>query len=355
MTRHTKPVILLVDGNPERRHRFAETFHTDYHVETVTTHSRAIYLLHSTRKYDAVIAHQPEGEPLGLNVLETSHHVQPNALRVLLASTETEEIVHSAFFHARVNHFMLEPIGLVELKSALDIGLRERDLAQQNVELKNALKCHQERLHEALRSVREQEARIEQEVQLRTRQLREANRELEILACRDSLTGLFNRRYFDISIESEIARARRDKQSLGLLFIDVDHFKNYNDVLGHPAGDAALKTVGAIIDNRFLKEGVCLPSRKSDIAARYGGEEFVMLLPNTNKSGAAVKANRVRDAIESHQFYKEEVQPMGRVTVSVGVASYPEDASDIPALINNADASLLNAKINGRNQIYLSQ
>jgi diguanylate cyclase (GGDEF)-like protein len=128
------------------------------------------------------------------------------------------------------------------------------------------------------------------------------------------------------------------------VFFDVDHFKNYNDTLGHPAGDVALKTVAGI-----LKSSI----RKSDIAVRYGGEEFCVILPEGDMKSAFNFAERLRNQIESHHFEKEEVQPSGKLTISLGVASFPKNADSSKQLIDKADAALYNAKGSGRNRTCL--
>jgi diguanylate cyclase (GGDEF)-like protein len=167
---------------------------------------------------------------------------------------------------------------------------------------------------------------------------------MEQISITDGLTGLYNHRYFKKRLENELVRAQRYRHSLSLVFFDVDHFKNYNDTLGHPAGDVALKTVAGI-----LKSSI----RKSDIAVRYGGEEFCVILPEGDIKSAFNFAERLRNQIESHHFEKEEVQPSGKLTISLGVASFPKNADSSKQLIDKADAALYNAKGSGRNRTCL--
>ena len=136
---------------------------------------------------------------------------------------------------------------------------------------------------------------------------------LETLAIEDSLTGLANRRRFDDRLKEEWARAHRDRSSLALLMIDVDHFKAYNDEYGHPAGDACLRLVAKIIAAETQRAG--------DLAARYGGEEFAMLLPNTDAAGCAQVGERIRQAIHEAGLVHSSNQAAGCVTVSVGGAT----------------------------------
>jgi diguanylate cyclase (GGDEF)-like protein/PAS domain S-box-containing protein len=173
-------------------------------------------------------------------------------------------------------------------------------------------------------------------------ELADANRRLRALARQDSLTGLANRRAFDEALSKEHLRSRRDKSRLGLIMIDVDHFKRFNDIYGHLAGDDCLRCVGAAIGDALLRPG--------DLAARYGGEEFAVLLPDTDEAGAAVIAERIRQAIVGLGM-RHAGNPNEIVTVSAGAASFT--CSDIEAdrLIEAADQALYSAKHSGRNAV----
>lgn len=164
------------------------------------------------------------------------------------------------------------------------------------------------------------------------------------LAITDGLTALYNHRYFHERMEAELARAARYDRPLSLILIDVDHFKSYNDNNGHPAGDVLLRRVAETIRS-------C--SRQSDIVARYGGEEFAVLLPETGTQAAFNSAERIRKKLASLKFPGEDKQPLGRVTLSAGVATYPTHASTKEDLLKKADALLYLAKENGRNQVKL--
>ena len=161
--------------------------------------------------------------------------------------------------------------------------------------------------------------------------------EVRQLSYTDGMTYLHNYRYFEMRLREEIVRHARNKQDVSLIILDVDHFKNYNDTLGHQAGDEVLRILGSI-----LKETV----RENDIVARYGGEEFAIILPNASRDGAFV-----RSRVDQAKFPNEEVQPFGKLTVSVGTASLPLDAKDSTDLIQKADTALYQAKHNGRNRV----
>lgn len=173
-------------------------------------------------------------------------------------------------------------------------------------------------------------------------ELKEANRALKEMAVRDGLTSLYNHRYFQESLAQEVARSKRYDKRCSLIFFDVDHFKHYNDTHGHPEGDRLLKGLAGLLTAN---------TRVCDLAARYGGEEFVLLLPETGKELALNVAEDLRSRVAEHPFAGGETQPLGRVTVSIGVAGFPEDGADAAALLSCADQFLYRAKNEGRNRV----
>src|SRR5439155_3848932 len=158
---------------------------------------------------------------------------------------------------------------------------------------------------------------------------------LEALATKDSLTELANRRLFDERLAEEWARAYRDRSSLSLLMIDVDHFKAYNDEYGHPTGDACLRVVAMVIAAEMQRAG--------DLAARYGGEEFAMLLPNTDAVGCARIGDRIRRAIREAGLVHTSNHASGFVTASLGGAACRpalERTAGVGSLVEAADQAL---------------
>ena len=162
------------------------------------------------------------------------------------------------------------------------------------------------------------------------------------LAVKDGLTGLHNYRAFQEKLDFEMERARRFNQHLGLLMLDVDNFKMFNDTFGHKAGDEALKTIAATMTEAI---------RYVDFAARYGGEEFAVILVESTPESALMAAERIRQAVEQSQFN------MGggfRLTISIGVASFPLDAMDKETLIQEADSALYMSKRLGKNMVSMA-
>ncbi len=160
----------------------------------------------------------------------------------------------------------------------------------------------------------------------------------------DGLTNLYNQRFMHQLLQSEISRAKRFRQSLCLLMLDIDNFKVYNDTNGHLAGDQALKQLAWILNKSV---------RSCDMVARYGGEEFVVIAPQTDLEGGEILATRLNRLVRETKFAKEEVFPQGRLTVSIGVACFPEQATDERSLIERSDQALYQAKSKGRDQVCL--
>ncbi|WP_413732611.1 diguanylate cyclase [Sodalis sp. RH20] len=194
--------------------------------------------------------------------------------------------------------------------------------------------------------MRQARARMRAEQQLihAQQELRKLNRSLERLARSDGLTGLYNRRHFDLSLDNEFQRALRTQQVLGIILLDVDYFKQFNDLYGHVAGDNCLKRIGHTLKN--------LPLRHRDVVARYGGEEFIVLLPATDRDGALAVARRIQQGIVALNI-PHQGSPAGILTSSLGVfVGLPEAGQDTPSrLVVKADSALYQAKRQGRNQI----
>ena len=161
------------------------------------------------------------------------------------------------------------------------------------------------------------------------------------LSTRDDLTGLFNRRHFFDNLEKEVQRAGRYRRVFSLLLLDLDDFKGYNDTYGHLQGDEALKDIGRLL---------LASTRRADIVARFGGEEFVVLLPEINAQGALVVAEKIRTAVEQYPFAGRTTPPGDKMTVTLGLATYPTDSEDGLELVDLADRALYLGKQQGGNR-----
>ncbi len=178
-------------------------------------------------------------------------------------------------------------------------------------------------------------------------ELEARNRELARQANIDGLTQIANRRCFDSSLEQEWQRLTREQQPLSLIFLDIDHFKLYNDHYGHQAGDECLKQTARVFDR--------VAQRPADLAARYGGEEFVMLLPNTDEQGAEHIAKEIQKAIAQLRIPHEPSPVSSCVTCSMGIACMiPNQAVSVEKFIASADETMYRAKAQGRNQFVLN-
>ncbi|MDI6747813.1 MAG: diguanylate cyclase [Rhodocyclaceae bacterium] len=196
-------------------------------------------------------------------------------------------------------------------------------------EARQQLKIGEMALIKANEALRQQLAEVDQ-----------LHRQLSEQANRDSLTGLYNRRYLDSTLERELARCKREGRPLSLLMIDIDHFKKINDTYGHIGGDEVLKEIGKLLSSN---------SRAEDVPCRYGGEEFTLLLPNMPLDVARARAEHLRST------YASMAVPFGefaiRSTLSIGIAVYPEHGKLADELTQRADHALYRAKAEGRNQV----
>jgi len=166
------------------------------------------------------------------------------------------------------------------------------------------------------------------------------------LATVDGLTGLYNHRYFMEQLHKEFARARRYRNWLSLIIVDIDYFKHYNDANGHLAGDRVLKKVANTIR-------ICV--REMDLVARYGGEEFALLLPEISGENGVIVAEKIRREVESQRFKNERRQPNGNLTISLGIAQNSPHLKSHREMFNLADAALYQAKLQGRNRCVFAK
>jgi len=221
-----------------------------------------------------------------------------------------------------------------EVAAALRAGTSLRDL-------RTAERALRDKFRALERHARTQATRIK-ELEASCAGLKAWGHSVSALALRDELTGLYNRRYFLQVAKQEVERCRRRDSRFALAMVDIDHFKQYNDTYGHPAGDEMLKTF-----SRILLRNV----RRMDTVARYGGEEFVLLLPETRMTEDVVfqpvrLLERLRAAVDNHVFANES-----HLTMSAGVAEYPTSGGTVDEVMAEVDARLYRAKAAGRNRV----
>lgn len=172
------------------------------------------------------------------------------------------------------------------------------------------------------------------------------NKEFREMAIRDGLTGLFNHRYAKDRLDEEFDRSMRFGRDLTVLFMDLDHFKFFNDTHGHQAGDEILQILAGLMMKNV---------RESDTLARWGGEEFIVIAPETSEEQGCVLAEKIRKAVAEHAFPNADKQPMGMVSLSIGMSSRSEQTENAEKLLRFADDAVYAAKDSGRNRtIYCS-
>ena len=174
--------------------------------------------------------------------------------------------------------------------------------------------------------------------------LKKAQMDLQEQAVRDALTGLYNRRYLDETLEREVARATRESQPISFVMLDIDHFKRVNDDFGHNEGDAVLQKLAGLL-LRY--------TRVDDIVCRYGGEEFLIVLPNVTSAIAFQVAERWRTSFVEQNTSFDGIK--GKATLSCGISEFPTHGNSREELISTADKALYHAKEMGRNRVIIWQ
>jgi len=284
-----------------------------------------------------VIADQIMPGMKGVELLEIVDRRLPATTKILLTGQAGLDAVIDAINRAHLNHYIAKPWDETALLLSVENLLRTYRLVTENQPLIGPLSAKNQA---RLEMNRELEAKIHE----RTHELAEANARLAQLAVTDGLTGLYNHRHFHERLTLEVERSQRSGLPLSLLMLDVDHFKQFNDTYGHPAGDEVLRQLARVLGDA---------RRANDVVARYGGEEFAVILVDTAKFTAAKVAERVRERVVANDF-SDAAPRAGRLSVSIGVATFPDDGTDAEALVRAADTALYTAKRAGRNRVVLS-
>lgn len=350
-----EPRILVVDDDALVRRSLSRHLGHEAQVHEAASGEEAIAKLRAGLDVHVMLVDYAMPGLSGIEVLRESRLMAPRARRILMTGDISGDMLQKAINEGKIHHFLKKPVQPDELNAVLQQMFEMIRLERKNELLLMELKFSNDTLKKTLNELHRHKELLQQNLDERTQELMRANRELEeanrILqaqAMRDGLTGLYNHATLVARLEEELARAKRYKSQLSVIFCDIDHFKQYNDRLGHAVGDAVLRAVA-----NFLVSGSpsVSPSRKSDIVGRYGGEEFVLILPETDKGGAMVRAQRLCDGVRSLDVPGTAEQPLGFLSISMGVASYPTDAETVNELLKTADDALYRAKFEGRNRV----
>ena len=353
LTGEGKPKALVVDDEQDNLDLLKRVLRKEYDVYAALSGEEALKLM-ETHDFSLILTDQRMPKMLGTDFLSESVKLDPTALRILITGYSDIESVIDAINKGSVHRYIKKPWNQDELKREIEVARQLQSLIIENQELVKTLKSANVKLEE-------QEQLLKKDLDERAKQLlaindelRKLNTRLEGMTMQDGLTGLYNHRAFQQRLREEISRASRAKSSVTVVFMDVDNFKNYNDRNGHPAGDELLKGISQILtgDSRTsIEQG--WKARASDIVARYGGEEFALILPDTPLEGGRIKAERIRKSVESTTFPFMEHQPLKCISISVGVATFPDQANDPQDLVDRADRAMYVSKKKGRNQVTL--
>jgi len=303
---HSKLTILAVDDNTEMLSVLRDVLKTDYNAFCSNNSVEALKWA-TANTPDIIISDlmMPQLDGLELcKLLKQNPKTKRIPFILLTAKAELSERVKGLY--AGVDDYLFKPFHPAELKARISAMLRLKQLSD--------------------------------EIAQKNERLEELNSTLQELAIKDPLTGIYNRRYLYEFLQKSI----KSYNAIGVMIIDVDHFKKYNDENGHLEGDNALKKIVDLIIVEIGNKGKVF---------RYGGEEFVVILPDKDKMQTAAAAQRVRKRIEQTPFEGEKKMPGNRLTISIGVSAYPENGSNLNSLLNSADNALYKAK-ETRNTVY---
>lgn len=310
--------VLVVDDDASLREVVSQVLTADGHDVTTASSAEQAYTLFREQPFPLVFSDIRMGNMSGIELVQLIKEHSPDTQAIIMTSNATADNAISAL-RAGAYDYLLKPFEDIELISTVA-----------------------NRAVEKIRLMEENSVLMEQ-VGQKNDELKKANTILKERSIHDAITGVYNPRFFHEFLKLETARSIRFKRTFSLLLIDVDHFEEYNDISGTTEGDKILVTLATI-----LVQGL----RKVDIIARYSGEEFVVLLPETEKETAFRGAEKIKAYIAKYPFPNRASQPQGLLTVSIGVASCPQDGTTGAALLQCAGNALLQVRKKGRNTVY---
>ena len=334
-----KPIVVCVDDDRSNLNAIGRVLRARCTVHLATSGAEALELVQQHPDVACVLADLRMPGMNGPELLAKIGALRPNSRRAIVTGFPESEDLIPAINAGHLHYVITKPWKVQDLLQIVDALLHTHHLERDNHRLLNELRLANTSLRDHERVLEAQLESRGREITAAAEQLAQMGHQIDSLTLRDALTGLYTHRAFQERLREECARALRYNQPMSLLIADIDGFANVNYDLGYQVGDEILRVIA-----RVLQE---VDVRSSDIVARYSGEEFVILLPETAKQGALVKAGKLRDAIAAHDM------PGGRkMSITVGVASLPEDAADPEGLLTAAEAAVRGAKRGGPGRVH---
>lgn len=337
-----KPIVVCVDDDRASLDALARVLRARCTLLLAQSGQEALVHVEANPDVACVLSDLRMPGIAGPELLARVAQIRPVCRRAIITgSPESEELI-AAINAGHLHYVITKPWKLQDLLQVVDQLVHTYRLERDNARLLAELRLANTQLRDHERVL---EAQLEvrgREISAATEQLAQMGHQLDALTLRDALTGLYTHRAFQERLREEVARALRYGQPMSLVLCDIDGFASVNYDLGYQAGDEILRRIATI-----LQESDADRVRTSDVVARYSGEEFVLLLPETAKQGALVKAGRIRDAVSLGEMPGER-----KMSMSIGVACLPEDAADSEGLLTAAESALRGAKRGGPGRVH---
>lgn len=334
------PVILCVDDDPAHITALRRALAPKYEVVSAESGAAALELLRGEGPFDVVLSDLRMPEVSGDQLLAMAAELRADARRVIVTGFPDDDELTTSCEQGSVHHVLTKPWRPAELRFVIDQLLENRRLQGEMARTEQRLKEREQAMA----------APVPVPTPVMMSDVRGSSASIPVVtvgqaqaAHRDALTGLYTHHSFQERLREEVARASRNHQAMSLVLLDVDGFAEINYTLGYQAGDEILRRIATALS----QIDPITKNRSSDIVARYGGAEFVLLLPETGKPGALTKAARIRDAISAI-----EMPHMQDVSISIGVACFPDDAADPESLLTATEAAIRGAKRGGGGRIH---
>jgi diguanylate cyclase (GGDEF)-like protein len=338
--------VLCVDDEAMNLELLERSLRRKYDVLSAPSPERALEILREERHSQSIAVILSDYRMPGMTgaeLMAEAMKLHPEARRMIVTGYADSDNLIAAVNSGQIHYVLKKPWRHQDLHQVLDHMVGTFVLERENKRLMEELRQANDELQAKETFLAHTLDERGRDLLQATSELERMNRELELLSYKDGLTGLYNHRACQERLREEVARARRYNQPMSVLYADVDNFGALNEDLGYQIGDEVLRRLAHSISAEESSQRV----RACDIVARYAGEEFVVLLPETGKAGAITKANRLREAVAQGEY------PGGRlVTLSIGVASFPEDATAPEEILRCAEAALRGAKRSGRNRVH---